>query len=497
MTDLPPGWARAKLGDLLLRIEAGKSFTCEPRPAEDDEWGIVKVSAMTWGTFRESENKAVPAYREINPAYEIRPGDILVSRANTEEYVGAPVLVGDCRPRLLLSDKSLRLVPSSELNRSWLLHVLKSPTVRKAISARATGTKDSMRNISQQALSEIEVLVPPADEQQRTAEDLESYLSCLGLTDERIELSMQKLQLLKKRILVEAVPIPGPAHWKMATVNEVGQVDLGRQRHPDWHSGPHMRSYLRVANVFEARIDTGDLMEMDFPPAVFEKFRLTQGDILLNEGQSPEYLGRPAMYRGEPKEVAFTNSLLRFRAGPEVDPEWALLVFRRHMHAGRFMQETRITTNIAHLSASRFKSVEFPVPPLDEQREIVKRVTKRLAEVDLLSVQINHAREKSAALRNRLLTDAYSGRLVSQDPIHEPATELLKRIQAEREAIRAKRQPLRETAATRQRPSVLPAADVRNGSRASARILSVPSPTVGVSRTGNQEVLFQEEELSS
>lgn len=69
--------------------------------------------------------------------------------------------------------------------------------------------------------------------------------------------------------------------------------------------------------------------------------------MLLNEGQTPELLGRPAMYRGEPPGVAFTDSLIRFNAGERVDPEFALLVFRRHMRAGRFKRESRITTNIA------------------------------------------------------------------------------------------------------------------------------------------------------
>jgi type I restriction enzyme S subunit len=63
MNDLPKGWAWATLDDLLERIEAGKSFTCEPRVAKAEEWGVVKVSAMTWGEFRESENKALPPGR--------------------------------------------------------------------------------------------------------------------------------------------------------------------------------------------------------------------------------------------------------------------------------------------------------------------------------------------------------------------------------------------------------------------------------------------------
>jgi hypothetical protein len=115
---LNPGWTWGRLGDLLVDIEAGKSFACEPRRAKYDEWGVIKVSAMTWGEFREEENKAVPGGRKIDPRHEIHPGDVLVSRANTEEYVGAPVLVRSCRRGLLLSDKSLRLV-----SKSWVYKV--------------------------------------------------------------------------------------------------------------------------------------------------------------------------------------------------------------------------------------------------------------------------------------------------------------------------------------------------------------------------------------
>ncbi len=181
MTSLPPGWARATLGDLLIAIEAGKSFACQSRPAGPGEWGVIKVSAMTWGAFRENENKAIIPGTEINASYEISPGDILLSRANTQEYVGASVLVGSVRPRLLLSDKSLRLVSAVGINRRWLAYLLSSPAVRSVISARASGTKHSMRNISQQTLREIEVRVPPAAEQERIVALLDDLLSRLDV----------------------------------------------------------------------------------------------------------------------------------------------------------------------------------------------------------------------------------------------------------------------------------------------------------------------------
>jgi type I restriction enzyme, S subunit len=140
------------------------------------------------------------------------------------------------------------------------------------------------------------------------------------------------------------------------------------------------------------------------------------------------------MYYGKPDEFAFTNSLLRFRARPDVLPEWALLVFRRHMHAGRFIKEVRITTNIAHLSAARFKSVEFPTPPLDEQKLIVAQTNESLSDIARMSTALDTAARRADKLRRSLLVEAFTGRLVVQDPDDEPASVLLERIRAERAA---------------------------------------------------------------
>lgn len=431
--ELPAGWANVRLGDILLKIEAGKSFTCEPRPANADEWGVIKVSAMTWGKFNAAENKAVPEGRDYDPHHEIQHGDILVSRANTRAYVGAPVLVRSCRRGLLLSDKSLRLIPSKEIDKQWLLHILSSPPVRSYISATATGTKDSMRNISHQALQETPLWVPSIAEQRRIVEVLDDRLSRLDAGRRALENDLKRIASLRKSILLDLVPEKAPASWELTTVEKAGRIDLGRARHPDWHHGPEMRPYLRVANVFEDRIDTADVMEMDFS-GIFEKYRLKPGDILLNEGQSPHLVGRPALYKGTPPEVAFTNSLLRFQARSDVLPEWALLVFRRHLHARRFMREVRITTNIAHLSAKRLKLVEFPIPPMEEQKHLVQRSAELFSGVDALEKAVTLGLKRADHLRRSILDHAFSGRLVAQDPADEPATELLTRIQAEQAA---------------------------------------------------------------
>lgn len=194
----------SSVGDLLDDIEAGKSFKTPGRKAEAEEWGVIKVSAMTWGEFDEHENKAVPPSQPVDPRYEIRPGDLLLSRANTSEYVGATVLVGACRPKLLLSDKSMRLVPRPEVNRRWLRFALGSPQLRSQMSLLATGTSDSMRNISQAKVRSLRIRVPNDDRQVELADEIEGSLRSRGRLEADLRLASSRAAGLRRAVLAAA-----------------------------------------------------------------------------------------------------------------------------------------------------------------------------------------------------------------------------------------------------------------------------------------------------
>ncbi|MBN2296869.1 MAG: restriction endonuclease subunit S [Pirellulales bacterium] len=236
-----------------------------------------------------------------------------------------------------------------------------------------------------------------------------------------------------------------PEGWCWARVDQVGDVQLGRQRSPKHHQGPHMRPYLRVANVFEDRIDTSDVMEMNFTPVEYETYRLDYGDILLNEGQSKELVGRPAIYRNEVPGSCFTNTLVRFKARSGIDPEYALAVFLTYLKNGRFQKIASITVNIAHLGAGRFAEVEFPVPPIDEQKQIVIELQERQTMISAIEALLDANIKRATRLRQSILKRAFEGKLVPQDPSDEPASKLLERIKQARQKAENNGKPKNKT----------------------------------------------------
>lgn len=145
------------LGDLVIRIDSGSSPICEPRAAGNGEWGVLKLGAVTTGTFKPQENKAVTPGYVPNSNHEVRPGDLLLSRKNTLEHVGASVYVESTPDRLLLPDLVFRLVLRDPRLTRVLQAFLTLSSTRANLSSLAGGSASSMANISKERLRTIKV----------------------------------------------------------------------------------------------------------------------------------------------------------------------------------------------------------------------------------------------------------------------------------------------------------------------------------------------------
>lgn len=175
----PKGWNTCSLGEEVQKIESGWSPVCEEGQAEENEWGVLKLGAVTTCRYLDSESKALPAGISPRPDLEVKAGDLLFTRKNTYDLVAASALVYSTRPKLMLSDLifRLKLKDDSAVISEYLWALLSSAGKRKQIQSLAGGSSGSMPNISKSKLMEQMIEVPPMALQNQYAKILHSNYS--------------------------------------------------------------------------------------------------------------------------------------------------------------------------------------------------------------------------------------------------------------------------------------------------------------------------------
>lgn len=203
--ELPEGWEWARFGDLILSSDAGWSPSCESTPREGNEWGVLKVSAVSWGEFRPEENKALPPSLTPKPEFEVKAGDFLLSRANTEELVARSVIAWEPPNRLMMSDKLIRLSLSNHINKALYCEINNSGLSREHYIANASGTSSSMKNVSREVVLKLVVPVPPLPEQSRIVARLTELRAICAQLRQRLATTTQTQSRLAEALIEKAV----------------------------------------------------------------------------------------------------------------------------------------------------------------------------------------------------------------------------------------------------------------------------------------------------
>ncbi len=210
--EIPKHWEVIRLKFCLRSIEQGWSPACENRPVEQGEWGVLKVGCVNGSKFNPNENKALPKDTEPILELEIKPGDILMSRANTRELLGSTSLVKDVRSRLILCDKlyRLKILPTMAIP-AYVVLAMRSSIIRFQIEREATGASSSMQNISQRTILNLVIPLPFISGQ-------ESILTYLDHKTNQIDFSISKTQ--KEIDLLQ--------EYRTALISEVvtGKIDV-------------------------------------------------------------------------------------------------------------------------------------------------------------------------------------------------------------------------------------------------------------------------------
>jgi restriction endonuclease S subunit len=189
-----------RLGDVLDRIDAGWSPTCAERPPTGSEWGVLKVSSITREEFNPAASKTLPPSLPPRPDLIVRVGDVLTARANgVADLVGRTAIVDHLGGRrLLISDKTLRLVPGPRLSPRYLSYCMQHEMVRSQVRGLVSGST-GQGNISQAELRSLRLAIPPRQDQH-------AIEAAVTSVDDRLHAersAMSKLQTLRDGIAAD------------------------------------------------------------------------------------------------------------------------------------------------------------------------------------------------------------------------------------------------------------------------------------------------------
>ena len=195
----PFGWPTMTLDQATKEIVSGQCLNGDAGKLQPGQKAVLKVSAVTYGSFDANEYKVLRDTKQITKGIYPQKGDLLFSRANTREYVGATVLIDQDYPELMLPDKLWKLIFKHEIMPMFAKQFLSHPEIRKVLSSMATGTSGSMYNISMEKLKRLEIIVPNINQQKE-------YIHFVEQSDKskfELEKALSELTATYKRIIAE------------------------------------------------------------------------------------------------------------------------------------------------------------------------------------------------------------------------------------------------------------------------------------------------------
>jgi len=408
---IPNDWEVKRLGE-LASISAGGTPSRSIAKYWNGDIPWITTSELDFGTVSQADQFISKEGLNNSAAKILPPGTLLMALYGQGKTRGKVAVLGI---EAATNQACAAISLSRGVSGAFVLHFLGS----RYEAIRNLSNTGNQENLNSSLVRSIPIVLPQKAEQEAIAEALsdadaliESLEQLLNKKRQIKKGAMQELLTGKKRLAgfkgksgyrqTEAGEVP--EDWEVKRVAEMGDVRAGKALAVRG-AGPQ-RPYLRTKNVFDGRIDVGDVLQMPMTDAEFARYRLRRGDVLLNEGQSIELVGRSAMYKDEyPEPCAIQNQLVRFRARQSVSGSFAAHVFRRCQTSGVFSRIALQTTSVAHLGVSRFAKLPLPWPPsLAEQEAIAQALDDADAVIDSLEQVLRKKRQIKQGMMQELLT---------------------------------------------------------------------------------------------
>jgi type I restriction enzyme, S subunit len=324
-------------------------------------------------------------------------------------------------------------------------------TAREDLSRFAPAT--AQRNINLETLREVTVPLPPLAEQQRLVAAVEALLARVNAARQRLAKAPAILKRFRQSVLAAACSGRLTADWR----EDLGRGEDGlpatwRERVLSevctaFEYGSSQKSekvgrvpVLRMGNIQDGKIDWSELLYSNDDDEI-SKYLLDPNTVLFNRTNSPELVGKTALYRGE-RPAIYAGYLIRIRAGPELDPVFLNLCLNAPSFKEYCLDVRTDGVSQSNINATKLAEYSFNWCPLPEQHEIVRRVEALFRLADAIEKRVAAATARAQRLTQTILAKAFRGDLVPTEAElarregrdYEPASVLLERIRRERGA---------------------------------------------------------------
>ena len=395
-------WEKRNLSELINKLDAGVSVNSVDQPAKNDEMAILKTSCVFTNVFDITQNKAVTKEKEISRLKEpVTANTIIISRMNTPALVGANAFVPISNNNIFLPDRLWSAKIDKNANSFWVSILLSSKKIRSALSNRATGTSNSMKNITKGDVLTLSVNVPSFPEQTRIATFLTSVdekLQALKTKKELLEQykkgAMQKLfsqELRFKQDDGSAFP-----DWEEKKLGEVTKYYDGTHQTPKYvENGIPFYSVEHVtANQF--------VSTKYISPKVFEKenkrVKIEKGDILMTRIGS---IG-VAKYIDWDVEASFYVSLALIKGNGSFDSLFLSYAINSESFQKELWKRTIHVAFPKKINLGEIGNCKVLIPSLPEQQKIADFLSSIDESIENVGEQIEALQEWKKGLLQKM-----------------------------------------------------------------------------------------------
>lgn len=425
---VPNGWAVERIKHVIRTVASGVSVNASNVAAEDDQFGVLKTSAVSDGKFFPEENKAVWESEADRLACPVTRDTVIMSRMNTPSLVGESGYVPADFPGLFLPDRLWKLqFDSSKVQTAYISKVLSSTGAREALSMMATGTSPSMKNLSIEEMGDLPVPLPPLDEQAVISSFLESETARIdGLIAEKermLVLLEEKRAALISRVVTRGLdpnaPLKPsgqewlgeiPAHWIIQPIKYLAVVGNGstpsveNADYWDDEGYPWLNSsVVNVSPVTDASrfVTETALRECHLP-------KIQPPAVLVGITGQGKTRGMAAVLGIEAtinQHVAYIKP-----RSQELDTEYLSYLLG---HAYTFLRSDSdgAGSTKGAITCEQLSNMKIPVPPISEQIDICSRIRQSLNVSKPLRAAIQRSLDLLTERRAALITVAVTGQI--------------------------------------------------------------------------------------